>query len=130
MEGACGKPCPKELRPGLERSAVQNLPLQPDLVEGGTAPIGENADAVSAGGKLVEMTFQPGEGQTFVNILLHLEAWTDLQGKLCNNAEPAQGDNCPVEYFTVCLAGEGEQLALRSYYLHGRDNCCEIPQAV
>ncbi len=76
----------EEFRRGGEGLAFFDPALHPDFAEISVLPVGEKADAVSAGLNGVEVILHGGEGEIFVDVLAHLVSGLDIERDCCDYA--------------------------------------------
>src|SRR5262249_35254018 len=108
----CG---PEQLRWRRNSSALYDAALHPDLVDALVLPVGEEADAVGARYDLLEVIFQPRQGQVFVHVLPHLERGNNVERDLRDHPQAAEADNRSLE-LRVLVARNSHHLAV------GRDD--------
>ncbi len=94
--------------------------FDPDLIGLVILPVGEEADAVAAEEDLVEMLFELGEGEVFVDDLRDLEGGLEVEGGFGDDAEAAEVDDCAQELVAVFGAGEGVEVAVGGDEFDGR----------
>src|SRR5262245_16348967 len=95
----------EQLRLRRERRRVRHLALKPDLSEARGAPVGEEADAVSAGNDLIKVRLHLRERQVFVNVLSQLERRQNIERQFRHDAKSTQADDHPLKLFTLLFAG-------------------------
>ena len=84
---------------------VGDAALDPHLVDG-LAPAREDADAVAAGGDLVEVLVQRVPAQPLEHALAHLVGGLDVEGDARHDAERSEADDDAVEVRLAARHGE------------------------
>ena len=98
--------CTEELRLKFFRGCAWiEAALDPDLSGLVVLPDGEEADAVAAEKYLVEVMFELGEGEVFVDDLRDLEGGLEVEGGFGDHAKAAEIDDLTEEVVAVFSAG-------------------------
>ena len=104
--------------------------FDPDLGGAMILPVGEEADAVAAEEDLVEMMFELGEGEIFVDDLGDLEGRLEVEGGFGDDAEAAEVDDLAEEGVVVVIgvfgAGEGVEGTVGGDEFEGADDGGEV----
>jgi len=126
VEVAGGGFCAEELGgEGVGFAGFETV-FDPDLGDAVVLPVGEEADAVAAEEDLVEMFFEVGHGEVFVDDLSDLEGGLDVEGDVGDDAEGAEVDDGSAEDVGVGGAGEGVEGAVGGDELDGGDGGGEV----
>ena len=89
----------EKLRSRVERFAVFDAALDPDLVEPLFLPVRKKADAVSARLDLLEVVFHLLQWEIFVNVLAHRESRLQIERNFCDRPQRAQSNHRSTEMF-------------------------------
>ena len=73
--------------------------------------------------------FELVHGEVFVDDLLHLERWLDVERDAGDDAQAAEIDDAAEETVAVFLTGEGDDLAICGHQFEGHDGGGEVAVA-